>query len=345
MPLLYMPVMQFTDADGAPLAAAVAHFFLQGTTTPSPVYEDVDLNVEIGTTVTADDTGLFVPIYFDGNVQLRMKLVVAGGDINDPLLDIDPVNETFSVGAAQIIDGAIAEALGYVPVDPDNAIFTSNARQNFDPASLNVDDIGYRGNRVNVKNVDYTLILDDSQKILVKDEATAGIGYTVPPNSDVGFPLGHYVWIYNFNAEVLTVIEGSGVTLNNNGIEGDFEIPPFTAVKLQQIESDYWSAIIPVPRQALTTNGYVVFPGGYIRQWGKVSSLVTNADTVTVDFPIEFPVGCLGAHAIPYNTAADAADDVWMQVVGTPSVTQAAFYAASSSSGTMTGLYWEAWGR
>ncbi|TDE17726.1 gp53-like domain-containing protein [Dyadobacter psychrotolerans] len=53
--------------------------------------------------------------------------------------------------------------------------------------------------------------------------------------------------------------------------------------------------------QSLTTNGYKIFPGGLIVQWGYANTLSTNP--VTVTFPIAFPNGVLSmAHV---NRLAD----------------------------------------
>lgn len=58
------PWWQVVNGSGAPYNGAVLKFYTAGgTSTPSPVYSDATLGTPLGTTVTADGAGRFVPIW------------------------------------------------------------------------------------------------------------------------------------------------------------------------------------------------------------------------------------------------------------------------------------------
>lgn len=59
----YSPRYRAVDANGDPLSLAVLEFFEAGTATPLPVYADVDGNVSLGVTVTANSGGLFAELF------------------------------------------------------------------------------------------------------------------------------------------------------------------------------------------------------------------------------------------------------------------------------------------
>lgn len=217
-------IMQFAKMDGSayePLALAVAHFFLTGTDTPSPVYEDVDLAVPHGTTVTADANGLFPPIYFDSDIPLRMVLVEAGGDLNDPFIDIDPVTQTLLITAGQIADGAIEDKLGYTPVDPDADVeFTEYVRLTKVLTAADGTEAGFRAIPVTAKNANYTLIMDDIGRMLRKDD-TGSYTWTIPLNTNLAMPIGSRVYFDNGNTTNLTLAKDVGVTMRVAG-DGTF---------------------------------------------------------------------------------------------------------------------------
>lgn len=59
---------QPVSINGVPLAGAVLHFFEAGTSTPITVYADQALTTPLGSTVTADGSGTFQPIYMASQV-------------------------------------------------------------------------------------------------------------------------------------------------------------------------------------------------------------------------------------------------------------------------------------
>lgn len=78
------------DGNASPYAGAKWTFFLSGTSTPANVYADANLSTSLGSSVTADAGGKFVPIYFDSSVKYRG--VLKNADASVTIYDIDPIN-------------------------------------------------------------------------------------------------------------------------------------------------------------------------------------------------------------------------------------------------------------
>jgi hypothetical protein len=77
---LFSPSLQpALDSNGNPIAGAKWYFYLSGTSTPTAVYSASNLTGSLGSTVTADASGRFVPIYFDDTISYRAVLKDALG--------------------------------------------------------------------------------------------------------------------------------------------------------------------------------------------------------------------------------------------------------------------------
>lgn len=345
MPLLSQPLMQITDVTGAPLAFAEAYFYLTGTTDPVDVFADGDLTVPRTWPVVADDQGIFPSIYFNAEQLLRMKVVINGGDLATPLLDIDPVNTLFEVYASNLADGAIEEKLGYVPVDPANASFSAPARLTFTPTELNVDDVGFRGTPVFIRNVDYTLELEASGGQLVKD-STATPTWTIPPSA---FPLGHWFEVYIDNASgSVTLARGAGVQLvgADDDDNEDKILPPLFKGRCTQVASNRWVLDPdPAPPADLSANGYFKLANGYIRQWGTYTGNLSGDATRAVAFPIPFPNACFGAQVTAHINGASITADMSAVIKAPPITTGFDVYVSGPGSEVINGFTWEAWGR
>jgi len=343
MTLLNTPVVQFVDADGLPLAFAKAYFYQSGTTTPVDTYADADMTEVHTFPVVADSQGLFPSIYYDGSELVRMKLVTATGDLAMPLLDVDPVNQLFTVFAANIADGAIEEKLGYTPVDPATAVFTANARLDFEPAELNPDDVGFRGNPVTIKNVEHTFELADSQRLLVKDD-TGDYIWTIPADT---FPIGHYFELWMANTGEVTLERDTGVALRaaDNSTDENKVLQPYYRGRLQQVASNEWVLSPDVAGDvALSVNGYFILPNGYIRQWGTFTGSLAGDAIQNVVFPFAFPTACLGAVAtLKQSGTPDILSDFGAVINGFDA-TDLDVYVAGPSTETVEGFIWEAWG-
>lgn len=61
---------------------------------------------------------------------------------------------------------------------------------------------------------DYTLVLADNLKLVTMDYVTA-CTLTVPPNTDVAFPVGALILVSQIGAGQVTFVEGASVTINS----------------------------------------------------------------------------------------------------------------------------------
>lgn len=242
--LLYSPRMQFLDMLSKVLAGATAYFYLTDTTTPATVYQDVDLSDPFGASVPADAlTGMFPTIFLDPTITYRMKVIIAGGDLANPLLDIDPIGGLLTITSDMLSAAVIEESLGYTPVDPAHAAFTSNVRLGGTLTALNANDAGFRAWQRTIKNADYTFEINDSQGLFVHDD-TSTVAWTIPPHSDVAFPDGTRIKFANINTGVVTLTRGAGVTLriSGSGTSADPALAEWGSGELTQLEQDIWVA-------------------------------------------------------------------------------------------------------
>ncbi|OGB23364.1 MAG: hypothetical protein A3I66_01485 [Burkholderiales bacterium RIFCSPLOWO2_02_FULL_57_36] len=97
-------------------------------------------------------------------------------------------------------------------------------------------------------------------------------------------------------------------------------------------------------QQSLATNGYQIFPGGLIRQWGKVTGIITSGDFVQpITFPFAFPNALYGVHP----TLISIASSVAMSVYVTNETLSGADIVIDKDGTEAFGvsLYYEAWGK
>jgi hypothetical protein len=86
--LFTSPQFRPLSPSGSILPGAYVQFYEAGTTTPTDVYADADLNTPLSNPVVADTSGEFVPIYLDPSVTYRAQLY----DEDDVLKwDVDPL--------------------------------------------------------------------------------------------------------------------------------------------------------------------------------------------------------------------------------------------------------------
>lgn len=83
----------------------------------------------------------------------------------------------------------------------------------------------------NAQTASYTLALTDQDKLVEMNAATA-LNITVPPNSSVAFPTGAQVHILQVGAGQVTVVAGTGVTVNSSdGLKLRTQWSPATLIK------------------------------------------------------------------------------------------------------------------
>lgn len=67
---------------------------------------------------------------------------------------------------------------------------------------------------INTQTDSYTLTMSDIKKLINMNKGSA-CDLTIPPNADVAFPIGTEISFYQGGAGQVTVVPGSGVTVNS----------------------------------------------------------------------------------------------------------------------------------
>lgn len=78
-----------------------------------------------------------------------------------------------------------------------------------------IDLLGSMGN-VATATDDYTAALDDAGGLVIVTKAS-GVNFTVPPEATVAWPAGSVLTVAQGGAGAVTVVAGSGVTINKKG--------------------------------------------------------------------------------------------------------------------------------
>lgn len=119
-------------------------------------------------------------------------------------------------------------------------------------------------------------------------------------------------WLNVLQEEIAHVIEESGGTLDQTGTDKEQLYTAIIALITAAVPTiDFANntssnagtatdeALTPAnfgSQQSKTANGYLIFPGGLIVQWGNTAAITTDA-RVTVTFPLAFPNACFQAIA------------------------------------------------
>jgi hypothetical protein len=106
-----LPRTLLTDANGKPVAGAVLHFYLSGTSTPLNVYSDEANTIPLGASVVADASGRFAPIYLDTDYLYKVVAVDANGAT---IYTADPVEPLTTATAS--VSGRLLQ-LAQTPLD------------------------------------------------------------------------------------------------------------------------------------------------------------------------------------------------------------------------------------
>jgi len=112
--LFFAPQARFFTPSIQSMDGAYLQFYVTQSTTPADVYADAGLNTSLGSVVTADINGQFVPIYLDSATTYRILLY----DVNDVLQwDIDPYLPSRDYAPGTIIQwyGAAIDLDTYYP--------------------------------------------------------------------------------------------------------------------------------------------------------------------------------------------------------------------------------------
>jgi hypothetical protein len=147
-----IPITQWCDGDGAPLAYGMLEFFIVGTSTPKAVYSTADGTVSLGTNVILDADGRAPAIFLalDG-----YKVVLSDADSNVIWTQdqVETVGETaFGTLGVQLATGARDVTSTYAILD-DDVFVTVDGTGGANPCLITLPVAGTRGQPVTIKNV------------------------------------------------------------------------------------------------------------------------------------------------------------------------------------------------
>jgi hypothetical protein len=211
-----MPVPVALDDDGNPIPGALLYFYESGTTTPKPVYQDIDLNDAHPNPVVANAYGIFPVIRLDTSagyytVTLKDANLVQRWSVDnvDNPFDISSVSEeavtqheaALTILETQITDGALLARVAANETVAGNWNFTGTVKKGG-------VDLGFLGLPVNASNNPTV-----SWRGLC-NAITAGI--TLPAGT---FAAGDAFGIYNPTSSALTINRGTGLTMYYAGAD------------------------------------------------------------------------------------------------------------------------------
>lgn len=93
---------------------------------------------------------------------------------------------------------------------------------------------------INEQNGDYTLVLSDGGKIILKLSGGAGETYTIPANSAVAFPLGTIIAFTNEGGDDLTIGITDDTLEGTDGLTGSRTLPNNHSASIEKITSTKW---------------------------------------------------------------------------------------------------------
>lgn len=87
----------------------------------------------------------------------------------------------------------------------------------------------------------YTFVLGDANSVYVRATNAGAITVTVPPNSSVAYAVGTTLTLEQGGAGVVTVAQGSGVTINKNAADTLALDGQYSVVSLVKTDTDTWT--------------------------------------------------------------------------------------------------------
>lgn len=130
--------------------------------------------------------------------------------------------------------------------------FTSTARSLLDDASVAAQRVTMGAAPILLtvpatKTADYTLALADAAadtQAYIRFSSAGNLNVEVPPNASVAFPTGSQVLLARVGSGSLTVVEGSGVTVNSTGTLVFSSAGEVVAGTLIKVDTDTWDLIV-----------------------------------------------------------------------------------------------------
>lgn len=152
---------------------------------------------------------------------------------------------TFSNGAPDTAALCIAPwSTGACGIRIDAATGKTTVTGGLESASSVADSAGnLRDLAINTQNANYTFVLADRGKCVLKNNSTA-YTWTIPPNSSVAYPIGTMITLRNANASgAVTIARGTGVVLRKagSGTDADATLGAWGMATLLKEGTDSWA--------------------------------------------------------------------------------------------------------
>lgn len=185
--LMPLPIIQWCDGNGAPLAGGVLRFYTTGTSTPRSVYTTADGDEVLGTSVTLDADGRSDAIYL-ATGGYKVTLEDSDGNLIWTQDQVETVGETlFATLGNTLADGARSVTSGYEILATDTGVVTVASTGGADPCLITLPLASGRGLPVTIKNlgtVDVSILPQGSDTI----EGQAWADLALPAAADPSFP-------------------------------------------------------------------------------------------------------------------------------------------------------------
>lgn len=85
----------------------------------------------------------------------------------------------------------------------------------------------------------YTFVLADAGKLVTSSNA-ASVTFTVPPNTDVAFPVGTRIDVLSIGAGLTTLAQGSGVTISSKDSNKKLSAQGSAASLIKTATNTWW---------------------------------------------------------------------------------------------------------
>lgn len=196
MPLLpssviSVPIIQFADQEGAPLAAGKLYSYEAGTDTPAPLYTDVDLTIPYDNPIILDTAGTAGgPIYW---LPQGYKFVIT--DSNDVVIetadDIEDVGYTFASIFGTVMTGGSKDVVSGYTVTATDLLITVDSTGGDSPCVVQLPAVADRLQPLCIKNL-------GTEPLAVTPDGTdlienGNVVFTVPAVTATAFPT---IWLY-----------------------------------------------------------------------------------------------------------------------------------------------------
>ena len=225
--------LRFGDADSSNWVAFQA---------PSTIASDVTWTLPDADATTANQSLV-------SDASGTLSWVTTGAQITDDTTDSTPEYIIFgNATTGTLLDVSVSSSkLTYTPstgeIAADAGNFSGTVKQ------LHVE---------NTYTTDHTLVSADQSRVVHMNNAS-NASITVPPNSDVAFPLGSIVWLYRNPGAAgrVSLVAGAGVTLKKTG-----NLAAGEELYIRKRDTNYWN-VVDVPEALLASGGTESQAGGY----------------------------------------------------------------------------------